>query len=122
MALRACGRFKVTVATLSATSTFMHSYLAYWDTFSSVVIIVRAWIEPPSHLPLLSAHSGLHLRQRDMKRHRTGILLQHPLHGFQMGTHQARRVATFRSPSAARNCRRFSASRAIATPLDDTLA
>src|SRR2546430_6529061 len=47
MALRACGRFKVTVATLSATSTFRHSYLAYWDTFSSVVIIVRAWIEPP---------------------------------------------------------------------------
>src|SRR4029078_9725231 len=48
MALRACGRFKVTVATLSATSTVRHSYLAYWDTFSSVVIIVRAWIEPPS--------------------------------------------------------------------------
>src|SRR3954452_6413704 len=87
MALRACGRFKVTVATLSATSTFRHSYLAYWDTFFSVVIVVRAWIEPP----LLSAHSGLNLSQRDVKRHRAGILLQHPLHGFQMGTHQARR-------------------------------
>jgi hypothetical protein len=29
IALRACGRFKVTVATLSDTSTFKHSYLAY---------------------------------------------------------------------------------------------
>src|ERR1700761_7672984 len=40
MALRASGRFSVTVATLSATSTFRHSYLAYLDTLTSLVFVI----------------------------------------------------------------------------------
>src|SRR4029453_7960956 len=55
MALRACGRFKLTVATLSVTSTFRHSYLAYWDTFSSVVVLFRTRIEPPSAIGAFQA-------------------------------------------------------------------
>src|ERR1700722_12019610 len=90
MALRACGRLSVTVATLSATSTFRHSYFSYSDTFSSFVFASKRPRLCRRLMLALAADTRLHFRQSDMQRHRTRVLLQHPLNGFKMGSHQPR--------------------------------
>src|SRR5260370_1944930 len=55
MALRACGRLRVTVATFSATSTIKHSYLAYLDIFSSIVLFKATPALPVRPAPLSGA-------------------------------------------------------------------
>src|SRR5258708_12860731 len=72
MALRACGRLRVTVATFSATSTIKHSYLAYLDIFSSIVLFKATPALPVRPAPLSGASRAVSPPKRHEATSRQG--------------------------------------------------